>query len=86
MVLGILLGIALPAITWLLLFIIDESIYSQFNSHIVARMEYLVLLSIAINLFPIRYYFVNLKYDKTGRGVLLITLIQILSYFLIAGI
>jgi hypothetical protein len=86
MVLGILLGLILPAISYLFLYVLDLSVYAIFDAHIVDKMDYLLLLSITVNLFPVRYYFVNLKYDKTGRGVLLVTLILTLSYFLIIGI
>lgn len=82
---GILLGLVLPVISYLFLLAMDESIYSGFGTHIVARHEYLMLLGITVNLFPIRYYFVNLKYDKTGRGVLLLTLILTLSFFVTSG-
>lgn len=40
-----------------------------------------ILISLFGNLLPIRYYFVNLKMDKTGRGVLLITFVLILAFF-----
>lgn len=86
LIFGVLLGILLPVLSYALLYLIDLLVYSSFHSHIVARMNYLFLLSIVVNLFPIRYYFVNLKYDKTGRGVLLVTLIATLTYFLVAGI
>jgi hypothetical protein len=83
---GILLGIVLPVILYLALYAMDIEVYKLFDSHIVAKPEYLFLLSVVINLFPMRYYFVNLKYDKTGRGVLLVTLILTLSYFLVPGL
>lgn len=40
-----------------------------------------LLISITVNLLPIRYYFVNLKFDKTGRGILLITFILFILFF-----
>ncbi len=39
------------------------------------------LVSIAVNLLPMRYYFVKLKYELTGRGVLFVTFIYIIVYF-----
>jgi len=44
-----------------------------------------VLVSLFGNLFPIRYYFVNLKFDKTGRGVLLVTFVLVLIFFGLKG-
>ena len=40
-----------------------------------------VLVSLGANMVPIRYYFVNLKFDKTGRGILLFTFVMILFFF-----
>jgi hypothetical protein len=41
-----------------------------------------VLVSLGANMVAIRYYFVNLKYDKTGRGVLFFTFVMILLFFI----
>jgi len=54
----------------------------MFSTHMLRKQEYLFLLSIAINLFAIKYYFVNLNYDKTGRGILLVTFALAMLYFL----
>ncbi len=40
-----------------------------------------LLISLSANLFSIRYYFVSLKYDKTGRGLLLVTFILMILFF-----
>ncbi len=39
------------------------------------------LVSLGANMLTIRYYFINLKFDKTGRGVLLFTFVMILLFF-----
>ncbi|GAB4317436.1 MAG: hypothetical protein Kow00127_09180 [Bacteroidales bacterium] len=41
----------------------------------------LILISIFSNLIPIRYYFVMVKMDKTGRGLLLVTFVLALTFF-----
>jgi len=46
----------------------------------------LQLISTAINLIFIRYYLVNKKYDETGRGILLITFIFVIAFFVINGL
>ena len=81
-VLGVLLGIVLPVIFFLVLYAMDLGVVALFGTHMLEKQEYLLLLSIAINLFAVKYYFVNLKYDKTGRGVLVITFAMTLVYFL----
>jgi hypothetical protein len=80
---GIALGIVLPGIFYLLLYLIDLVVFELFNTHMLAKQEYLYLLSIAINLFAIKYYFVNLQYDKTGRGILIVTFVLAIFYFVL---
>ena len=80
-VLGLILGIVLPAVFYGLLYLMDMAVFSIFSTHMLAKQEYLFLLSVVVNLFAIKYYFVNLKYDKTGRGVLIVTFALALLYF-----
>jgi len=79
---GIILGILLPVVFFMVLYLIDLLVLEMFNTHMLRKQEYLFLLSIAINLFAIKYYFVNLNYDKTGRGILIVTFALTLLYFL----
>ena len=62
-------------LNYLLLLIDVAKFYLDLQTHI--------LISLAANVIPIRYYFVNLKFDKTGRGVLLFTFVMILIFFAI---
>ena len=79
---GIIFGVLLPVVFYMVLYLIDLLVLEMFNTHMLRKQEYLFLLSIAINLFAIKYYFVNLNYDKTGRGILLVTFALALLYFL----
>jgi len=79
---GIIFGILLPIVFFMVLYLIDLLVLEMFNTHMLRKQEYLFLLSIAINLFAIKYYFVNLNYDKTGRGILIVTFALTLLYFL----
>lgn len=80
---GILLGVLLPLVFLLVLYAIYKAVFLVFGINILAEESYLYLLSIAANLLAIKYYFVNLKYDKTGRGILVITFLFGLAYFVI---
>jgi hypothetical protein len=44
--------------------------------------ERMLLISLIINVIPIRLYFVSYKFDKTGRGILLITFLLMVVFFL----
>jgi hypothetical protein len=78
---GLGIGILVPVIifgviygiNYILLIIGVAKLYIELQTH--------VFISLFGNLLPIRYYFVNLTYDKTGRGVLLITFVIVLVFF-----
>jgi hypothetical protein len=38
-----------------------------------------MFVSVALNIVPIRYYFISAKMDRTGRGVLAMTVILIIA-------
>jgi hypothetical protein len=80
---GILMGALLPLVFLGVLYLIYKTFYLIAGVNILAEESYLYLLSIAANLFAIKYYFVNLKYDKTGRGILVMTFLFGLAYFVI---
>lgn len=42
----------------------------------------MLLLSFAINLIVMRYYFVKLKFEHTGKGIMIITLAFVIIYFI----
>jgi hypothetical protein len=47
------------------------------------QIEQFYLLSIIGNLFLMRYYLVELKYTKTGKGILAVTFMLIIAYFIL---
>ena len=59
-------------------FLIDIGIWKGFNPP-----ENIYILSLIVNIILFRVYFVRLKSDKTGRGILLVTIILILAFFYI---
>jgi len=42
----------------------------------------ILLLGLGVNVLVMRYYMINLKAEKTGKGILLLTVIMILLFFL----
>jgi hypothetical protein len=78
---GLLLGVAAPIIFYGLLYLIDMLLYSFAGVHLTPEYHYLYLLSMAFNIILFRYYFVSLKAEKTGKGILLVTIIYIMVYF-----
>ncbi len=81
MILGVIIGLLLPLIFY---FILNKGIFlikEIFDLDSFISNNKLMLISIFINLFTLRYYFVTLKYEKSGRGILLVTFIYIIAYF-----
>ncbi len=78
---GIIIGIVLPVLLFVALYTIDFLLFNYFNKHITDQLHYLFLLSIAANLFPLRHYLIKLKFEKTGLGILIITIAATLTYF-----
>ncbi len=80
---GVIIGIITPFVVYL---IVHFGLYLAEN--ILQKQELLdtlskQILSIVPNLLIFRYYFVKLKFEKTGRGMLLATFVIIILCFLI---
>jgi hypothetical protein len=82
MVLGALIGLVLPALFYgvlrlIALFVHPGTIWTQ-----PFEPDKMLILALIINVIPIRLYFVTYKFEKTGRGVLLITFLLMVAFFL----
>ncbi|MDD5508626.1 MAG: hypothetical protein PHD25_09940 [Bacteroidales bacterium] len=79
---GALLGAVAPVvflgilylINWLVEKLIVHQMYIKFNT--------LVLVSITLDLIVMRYYFVKLNFDRTGRGILFVTFVYMMLFFI----
>ena len=80
-ILGGLIGLFLPVFVYLLLVLIVYVVKTVFGVETSSYLGAMRLVSIAVNLLPLRYYFVKLKFELTGRGILLVTFIYVIVYF-----
>jgi len=79
---GALLGAVAPVVflgilylmNWLVEKLIVHQMYIKFNT--------LVLVSITLDLIVMRYYFVKLNFDRTGRGILVVTFVYMMLFFI----
>ena len=78
--LGIVLGIVLPLISFGILYAVS-TIFAPAGKDYLIELHTVVLVSVFTNLFTLRYYLMKPKFDKTGRGILLITFILAIAYF-----
>ena len=74
---GITLGICVPALTFGILYGLVYLILTAFGKPLdilnLDLVKKFILLSIVPSVFVMRYYLLKLKFDLTGRGILLIT-------------
>jgi len=81
--LGIILGLVVPlAIYGLVLAAMKQwGTRDEELAIYIMKQSTMQLIGIFSNMFVFRYYMVNLKYDKTGRGILLATFIYAGVFF-----
>lgn len=81
-VLGILMGILIPAVLFGILFGVLSILVHSYPDMLVNNPKLyktiipkLILISLIPSLFILRHYLLNLKYDKTGRGIVVSTFV-----------
>ena len=74
--LGMAIGLAGPLMLFGILYFVRMMI-GQLS------LEKAMFVSVALNIVPIRYYFISAKMDQTGRGVLAMTVILIVAVTMI---
>lgn len=73
---GLFIGFVCPAILFGILYAIVVIVQQQTGALNIEKMiQKLILLSVIPNVLLLRYYLVKLKYDLTGRGILLVTFV-----------
>lgn len=83
-VMGILLGIFVPALTFGVLYGLVYLVLTAFGKPLdilnLDLIKKFILLSIVPSVFVIRYYLLKLKFDLTGRGILLVTFLIAIGF------
>ena len=80
MIVGVVVGFVCPAILFGILYFISRH-FAQAGQDYLIKLPTLMLVSVFPNLFTLRHYLLKLKLDKTGRGILLITFVFAIFYF-----
>jgi hypothetical protein len=81
--LGLAIGIVLPGLLYCILYLISLLIETHSYFSRPFQGNKMLLISLVINLVTIRIYFVNLKMDRTGRGIILATFLIGMAFFLV---
>jgi hypothetical protein len=80
--LGLILGVIIPVPFALLFAAILRLIQTNFHMLSRVRDADMLLLGLAVNLIVMRYYLVKLKFEKTGKALLVLTVFMILMFFI----
>ncbi len=82
---GVLLALVLSGATFGVLYLLNNTVLvnPQNNDQSVFKLSTLYILSLVPNAILLRWYLVNLKADKTGRGILLVTFIFAVVFMII---
>lgn len=88
--LGVIMGIVIPAILFGVLFgVLEILIHAKpdmllNNPNLMKTLiPKFILISLIPSLFILRYYLLNLKYDKTGRGIVISTFVLGLVFVIV---
>jgi len=80
--LGIILGLIIPVPACLIFIAIVSLIQKYLHVFERVRQTDLLLLGLAVNLVVMRYYLVKLKLEKTGKALLVLTVVMIGLFFI----
>src|SRR5437588_3394250 len=78
---GIITAIVCLALSYFLLYSLRFAIVSHYGNPFVFAEPRIQLISILINVIVFRFVMVNIKKEKTGRGILFTTVILTFIYF-----
>jgi hypothetical protein len=80
---GLLAGFIFPAFFFGILYGLNVMISSVIHSVPVLTVQKMLFISAALNVLPFRYIFVKKNLNKTGGGMLLLTVILVIMIMLI---
>jgi hypothetical protein len=80
--LGIVLGLVIPLPVYFVSIALLSLIQTYLYTFEKVRQTDLLLLGIAVNLIVMRHYIVKLKFEKTGKALLILNVILILLFFI----
>lgn len=76
---GLLVGLVLPLLLAGILFLIDMMSGILAKPPLDMTVKKLLFVCIALNILPIRYYFIKEHMENTAKGLLFITVVMILT-------
>lgn len=80
---GFIVGIILPVVAFGVFYLLDALILRLFHLDHLLRIPNLILLAIAMNMLALRYYLVNVKFERTGMSIMGLTFVMGILYFVV---
>ena len=80
--LGVLLGLIIPVPAALVFTILIRLIQNFLHVFTEVRDMDMLLLGLAVNLIVMRYYLVKRKFEKTGKALLILTVVLIILFLI----
>lgn len=80
--LGILLGLVIPVPVTLIFTLLLRLFQNYMHTFVTVRDMDMLLLGFAVNLIVMRYYLVRLKFDKTGKSLMVLTVVLIILFLI----
>ena len=79
---GILLGLLTPGAAFGLLFLANAALVNLNHGQEVLRLDTMLMTSLFLNLLIFLPYLKKERYDRTGRGILLVTFVGVVILFI----
>ena len=79
---GLIIGLIIPIPAGLFFAVVLRMIQINFHFLVRTRLADMFLLGLAINLVVMRFYIVKYKCENTGKGLMILTVIMILMFFI----
>ncbi len=80
--LGILLGLIIPVPAAFIFILILRLFQYNLHAFVNVRDMDMLLLGFAVNLIVMRYYLSKRKFEKTGKGLMVLTVVLIISFLI----
>lgn len=80
--LGIAIGLLLPSLVFGILYYLNITFPNSATGLPVFKITTIIILGIVPNALALRYYLVNMKADKTGRGILFVTFVYAIAFMI----
>ncbi|MDP4268428.1 MAG: hypothetical protein Q8880_13475 [Bacteroidota bacterium] len=82
MLFGVAMGVLLPLICYGIFSYLADIFEAKHNGTPIMQKSTIQVVSVVLNVLTFRIYMINLKFDKTGKGILLATFVYAILFFI----